>query len=290
MNEKKWTPYLFLFLPVLVYVLWVIAPIFQTIIYSFTNWDGISPSISFTGFENFIRLFTDPHFITSLKNNVIWIIAFVFISVPAGLFVAMIFDQKIFGSKLYKTLFYLPMTLSFVVVGQVWSWIYAPDNGVFNVFLSNIKLDGLTQAWLSDPKIVTFSVIGAALWRQIPYSMVLFLAGLKNVSKDLIDAAYVDGANAFQRFFHIIIPALKPAIVVAVTVNIIDSLRAFDIVNVLTRGGPFYSSSVIANYMYIQSFNNYQMGYGSSIAVIQFLITITFIIIYLKYVLKKESE
>jgi ABC-type sugar transport system permease subunit len=176
------------------------------------------------------------------------------------------------------------------VIGQIWSWILEPRNGVLNEFLRAIGLGNLAKPWLSDPEIVTWALITAALWRQIAYAMVLFLAGLKNVSKELVEAAYVDGANAWQRFWYVILPALRPAMVIAITVNIIDSLRAFDIVYVMTRGGPFYSSSVMANYMYIQSFHNYRMGYGSAIAVIQFLITLGFIVMYLLYTLGKEEK
>ncbi|KHC91508.1 binding-protein-dependent transport systems inner membrane component [Thermotoga sp. Mc24] len=291
MTKKKWwVPYVFLALPLVLYFIWVIFPIFQTIVLSFTNWDSVSPTFRFVGCENYKQLFNDQYFWLSLKNNIKWLVSFVAIAIPLGLGMAMLLDQKFPGNKVFKTFIYLPMTLSFVVIGQIWSWILEPRNGVLNEFLRAIGLDSLSKPWLSDPKIVTWALIMAALWRQIAYAMVLFLAGLKNVSTELVEAAYVDGANSWQRFWYVILPALRPAMVIAVTVNIIDSLRAFDIVYVMTRGGPFYSSSVMANYMYIQSFHNYRMGYGSAIAVIQFLITLGFIIIYLLYTLKKEEE
>ncbi len=268
------------------YSIWVLLPIFQTLYLSFTNWDGVSPSINFVGLSNFKRLFEDPYFVTSLWNNVKWLVGFTMISVPGGLGIAMFLNQKFTGSKVYKVLMYLPMTLSFVVIGQMWSWILEPQ-GALNSFLNLFGIHEI--GWLSDPDIVTYSLIMAALWRQIPYAMVIFLAGLNQVPSELVEAAYVDGANSWQRFFHVILPMLRPATVVAITVNIIDSLRAFDIVYVMTRGGPFYSSSVMANYMYIQAFNNYQMGYGAAIAVIQFLITLGFIVIYMRNVLRREE-
>jgi ABC-type sugar transport system permease subunit len=142
---------------------------------------------------------------------------------------------------------------------------------------------------LSNPALVTYSLIAAAVWRQIPYVMVLYIAGLKNVPSDLVEAALVDGASWFQRFRHVIIPMLLPATVIAVTISIIDSLRAFDIVYVMTRGGPFNSSSVMAHQMYTEAFNNYNMGYGAAIAVIQFIITFSFIALYLRRVMKQEE-
>jgi ABC-type sugar transport system permease subunit len=288
---------------------------------------------------------------------------FVGIPVPCGLLIAMLFDIKLPGGKIYKTLFYLSMTLSFVVIGQIWSWIYQPQYGALSSFVKLFGFQNLGQLqqwafsflcfvvipfivglilskvlflrrrvpfsrsfaitlliiaacigianwihvywnpqltvsriakrgfpWINDPDFVTFSLIFAAIWRQIPYVMVLFLAGLKNVPPELVEAAVVDGANWGQRFWYILIPMLKPATVVAMTISIIDSLRAFDIVYSMTRGGPFNSSNVLANFMYVESFHNYRMGYGSSIAVIQFIITFGFIAVYLNNVLRSEGN
>ncbi|MDK2946624.1 MULTISPECIES: carbohydrate ABC transporter permease [Bacteria] len=288
-KKRWWVPWAFLALPLIMYIIWVLVPIGRTFIYSFSSWDGLSKNIDFIGLDNFRMLFGDRIFITALMNNIKWFILFIIIPVPVGLGFAMLLDMKLPGSKLFKTLVYLPMTLSFVVIGTMWSWIYEPQYGALNSFLDAIGLDFLITPWLSDPQVVTFSLIFAAIWRQIPYVMVLFLAGLKNVSKDQVEAAYVDGANAWQRFWNIILPALRPSMIVAVTVSIIDSLRAFDIVFVMTKGGPFHSSTVLANFMYIEAFNNYRMGYGSAIAVIQFAITFGFIILYLLNVMKNEE-
>lgn len=289
MKHNKLTPYFFLAAPLCMYSIWVIYPILQTFIVSFTKWDGMT-KMKFVGLENFKRLVTDNYFGLSLLNNIKWMIGFVLLSIPLGLIFAILMDQKFPGHKIYKSLVYLPMALSFVVIGQIWSWVLEPTGGIVNTFFRSIGLEQLAKPWLSDPKIVTYSLIAAALWRQIPYVMILFLAGLKNVSKELVEAAIVDGANTTQRFWYIILPALRPAMVIAITVNIIDSLRAFDIVFVMTRGGPFYSSSVMANYMYVQAFHNYRMGYGASIAVVQFGITLGFIIMYLLNVLKREER
>lgn len=289
MKHNKLTPYFFLATPLCMYSIWVIYPILQTFIVSFTKWDGMT-KMKFVGLENFKRLVTDNYFGLSLLNNIKWMIGFVLLSIPLGLIFAILMDQKFPGHKIYKSLVYLPMALSFVVIGQIWSWVLEPTGGIVNTFFRFIGLEQLAKPWLSDPKIVTYSLIAAALWRQIPYVMILFLAGLKNVSKELVEAAIVDGANTTQRFWYIILPALRPAMVIAITVNIIDSLRAFDIVFVMTRGGPFYSSSVMANYMYVQAFHNYRMGYGASIAVVQFGITLGFIIMYLLNVLKREER
>lgn len=285
---RWWKPWAFLIVPLLMYIIWVLAPIVQTFAISFTKWDGIlAENMEFIGFGNYLRLFGDWRFFTSVLNNLWWLLLFAVIPVPIGLLIAMLFDTKLPGNKIYKTLLYLPMTLSFVVIGQVWNWIYAPDHGALTtlVGLFGIEFNG----WLSDKNIVTFMLIIAGTWRQIPYITVIYLAGLKNVPPSLVEASVVDGANWGQRFRYVILPMLAPSTIVALTVSVIDSLRAFDIVYVMTKGGPNYSSSVMANLMYLETFKNYKMGYGSAIAVIQFLITLIFIMIYLLKVMKDED-
>jgi ABC-type sugar transport system permease subunit len=182
------------------------------------------------------------------------------------------------------------MVLSLVVSGLVWSWLYNPGFGLINTVLRRIGLESWARGWLSDPAVVMEAVIAVAVWRQIGYVMVLYLAGLQSVDKNLVDASEVDGANAVQRFFHVILPQLAPVTVVVIVISIIDSLRAFDLVSVMTRGGPFNSSSVLANYMYIQAFNNYNMGYGASISVVLFMISLAFIMFYLTRIAREEAN
>ena len=143
---------------------------------------------------------------------------------------------------------------------------------------------------MSDKNLVMWSIIVVAIWRQVGYVMILYLAGLQSIDPELIDASRVDGCTGFQSFRHIILPLLAPVTVIVIVISIIDSLRAFDLVSVMTRGGPYNSSSVLANFMYIEAFNNYKMGYGASIAVILFLISMVFIFFYLWQVLKDEME
>ena len=286
--RRWWVPWAFLAAPLIMYLIWVIIPVARTLLFSVTEYDGLT-SPEFIGLENYADLLEDSVFWTSILNNVKWLVLFTMIPIPAGLFIAMLLDKEYSGARIFKMMLYLPMTLSFVVIGQIWNWIYQTDVRVLNFFLQVIGLSGLQQSWLSNPALVTYSLIAAAVWRQIPYVMVLYIAGLKNVPSDLVEAALVDGASWFQRFRHVIIPMLLPATVIAVTISIIDSLRAFDIVYVMTRGGPFNSSSVMAHQMYTEAFNNYNMGYGAAIAVIQFIITFTFIALYLRRVMKQEE-
>lgn len=283
------TPYLFLAVPVFIYLVWVIGPMIYSFYLSFTSWDGFSPP-AFVGLKNFSRLFHDRVFYISLSNNVEWILLFMTVPIVLGLTLAMVFNGNIPGEKFFKSSFFLPMVLSLVVCGLVWSWLYNPAFGLINTVLRGMGLDSLARGWLSDPNVVMESVIAVAIWRQVGYVMILYLAGLQSVDPDLVNAAQVDGATAVQRFFHVILPQLAPVTVIVIVISIIDSLRAFDLVSVMTRGGPFNSSSVLANYMYIQAFNNYRMGYGAAISVILFMISLIFILFYLSRIAKEEND
>ena len=288
-TRMKLTPWLFLIVPLIIYLIWVIGPMFYTFYLSLTNWDGISTP-DFINFRNYERLFRDPVFKISLQNNLKWIISFITVPVVAGLGLAMALNRAIPGDRFFKASFYAPMVLSLVVCGLIWGWMYQPAKGLINEMLRAIGLESLTQGWLSDKNLVMWSIILVAIWRQVGYVMVLYLAGLQGVDPGLVDASKVDGCNAWQTFRHVIFPLLAPVTVIVVTISIIDSLRAFDLVSVMTRGGPYNSSSVLANFMYIEAFNNYKMGYGAAISVILFLISLVFIFIYLYRTLQTEME
>jgi len=288
-TRAKLTPYLFLAVPLIIYLIWVIGPMLYTFFLSLTNWDGLSaPEI--IGTRNYVRLFKDPVFKISLINNLKWVISFITIPVVAGLALALALNRAIPGAKFFKAAFYSPLVLSLVVSGLIWGWMYHPANGLVNEALRVIGLDALTQGWLSDPDLAMWSIITVGVWRQVGYVMILYLAGLQGVDPGLVDASKVDGASGWQTFRHVIFPLLAPVTVIVVVISIIDSLRAFDLVSVMTRGGPYNSSSVLANFMYIEAFNNYKMGYGAAISVILFLISLVFIFVYLWRVLQDELE
>ncbi len=288
-SKAKLTPYLFLIVPLLIYLVWVIGPTLYTFYLSLTNWDGLSKP-EFIGLQNYEKLFRDPVFYISLKNNLKWIVSFITIPVVAGLALAMALNQSIPGEKFFKASFYSPMVLSLVVSGLIWSWMYHPANGLINSVFRNLGLDSWAKGWLSDKDLVMWAIIVVAVWRQVGYVMVLYLAGLAGVDPALVDASKIDGCNAWNTFRHVILPLLTPVTVIVVVVSIIDSLRAFDLVSVMTRGGPYNSSSVLANFMYIEAFNNYKMGYGAAISVVLFLISLIFIVFYLTRVLQDELE
>ena len=168
------------------------------------------------------------------------------------------------------------------MIGQIWLWIYQPNWGLINATLRGIGLDSLAQAWLAKPQFALLAVILAWSWQQTALSMVIFLAGLTAIPQELIEAAHIDGANYFQRVRRVIVPLLAPASVVVIALAVINSLKSFDVLYVMTRGGPFHSSDNLAMFMYNESFQKYNMGYGSAIAFVLFLITLAVNIVYFR--------
>lgn len=280
-------PYLFLLPALVLYFVWIIGPTFYTIYLSLTNWDAVSQP-EYLGLANYIRLFTrDKLFIESLGNNLRWLLIFITVPTTLGLGMAMIFNQEMKGGRFYKVSFYAPLVLSLPVIGLIWSWVYNPRLGLINSLLGLLGFADL-PGWLGDRGLAIWCVIAAAVWRQVGYVMVLYLAGLKNVDPSLVDAARVDGADRWNLFRHVIFPLLAPVTTIIIVISIIDSLRSFDLVSIMTRGGQ--STQVLANFMYIEAFNNYRMGYAAAIAVVLFAISLVFIGFYLSRVIKDELE
>lgn len=287
--RRNLVPYLFLIIPVIIYLVWVVGPMFYTFYLSLTDWDGLTQP-TFIGLENYRKLFDDKVFYLSLFNNVKWLITFITVPVVLGLGLAMVLNETIPGAKFFKMSFYMPMVLALVVSGLIWGWMYHPRGGLINTAIEGIGLVEKGPGWLSNRDLVLWSIIIVAVWRQVGYVMVLFLAGLKSINPQLLEAATVDGANGWQRFWNVILPLLTPVTVIVLVISVIDSLRAFDLVSVMTRGGPANASSVLANFMYIEAFNNYKMGYGAAIAVVLFVLSMAFIFAYLRRVMKDEME
>jgi multiple sugar transport system permease protein len=274
-NQRTIAPWLFLAPGVAMFLLYVIYPIIGSLWLSLYDWDGLGAK-TWVGLGNYAELFDDENFYKSLQNNVIWLVLFL-LAVPAGLFIAIFLNQTVTGMRVYKSLFFFPFVISQVVVGLIFSWFYAPGFGLLYILIE--WLTGTGIAFLAEPDYVTYALVVAGLWPQIAYCMILYLTGLNNVSPDQIEAARIDGAKGWRMLWHVILPQLRPATFIAVVVTIIGALRSFDIVSIMTDGGPFGSSRVLSFYMYEQALSEYgyRMGYGAAIAVILFGIMMLFI-------------
>lgn len=285
-NKQKYAPWLWMAPALIFFTVYVIAPIFQSLTYSFYEWDGIGEK-AWVGFSNYIELFDDDRFYVSLKNNVIWLFLYLF-AVPIGLGVALFLNQTIAGMRLYKSLFFFPFVISQVVVGLIFTWFYNPNFGVIG---SIWEFFGATPpSILGDERYVTYGIIVAGLWPQISYCMIIYLTGLNNVSHDQIEAGRLDGARGWRMLRHIILPQLWPATFLAIVVTIIGALRSFDMIAIMTQGGPYGSSNVLSYFMFETALSEYgfRMGYGSAIAVILFLIMVLFIGYFLYVMYQQE--
>lgn len=282
-SHRLWAA-LFLTPPLAFYIVIVIAPLLVSFYYSLTDWNGFNPEYSFVGLDNFLKIGRDPLFANAIRNTLIWMAAAILLPSLGGLVIALALNGRGIAGNVYKSLFYLPICLSLVVIGQVWIWMYHPDWGLLNVALGAAGLDDWTRAWLADPETALAAVIVAWAWQQTGLAMVIFLAGLTAVPKELTEAAEIDGATYWQSLRYVVIPLLLPATVVVMALAIINSLKSFDIVFVMTRGGPFHSSDTLAMFMYTESFKKYYIGYGSAISVVLFAVSLIIIVFYFRQV------
>lgn len=286
-NRFRIIPWLFLLPGLSVFLLYVIIPIFQSIMISFYDWDGLSTA-RFIGWDNYRELWKDEAFYISLHNNLLWLVLYM-LAVPFGLALALFLNQTVFGIRLYKSLFFFPFVISQVVVGLVFAWFYDPSNGILAVIYQ--AFGGTPPAILADERYVTYGIIVAGLWPQIAYCMILYLTGLNNVAPEQIEAARLDGAKGFRMLWHVILPQLRPATFIAVVVTVIGALRSFDLISIMTQGGPYGSSRVLAYYMYETALSEYgfRMGYGAAIAVVLFLIMMVYISFFLWRMYQQEK-
>lgn len=271
--------WLFLALPLAMELYWVFWPAVNSFSLSMTSWRGVGAAQP-VGLANYERLLHDPIFLTALKNNVIWVVVFGVLSVTLGLLFAVALNKPRRGVGIYRVALYLPMVVSLTVSGMFWRVMYQPD-GPINGALALVGLESWQHQWLADPNLALFAVLVAAVWRQVGYIMVLYLAGLKGCDVSLEEAAAVDGANAWQRFWRVVMPQLAGVNTIVFAVTVIDSLRTFDIVWAMTRGGPYNQTQLLSTYMFQQGFTQVNLGYGSAIAVVIFALAIVFIITYL---------
>lgn len=268
MTKNKKSIVLFLMPALLIYLGVVAAPVFSTIYNSFCKWNLVDAK-KFAGFNNFIQLFTiDRIFGTSLNNTLLLMALSVVIQVPLAILLAVAVSGVVRGKRYFKTVFFMPNILASVAVGLMWSFIYNAEFGLINRLLILLGLENSTGLWLADQKTVLPSIMVVICWQFIGYHMILYLAAIENIPASLIEMATIDGAGAWERLKSMILPIIKPIIGIDTVLIATGSLRYFDLIYVMSNGGPNHSSEVMALYMYYKSFRDMQYGYGSAIAVV----------------------
>lgn len=287
--EKDHKRYLFLIPGILTYICIVVIPLAYSIYLSFFAWNGIDIQKKYVGFNNYIELFkTDYAFSTSLTNNIIWIILSLLIIVPLSISLALLINKKFKGRTIVRCIIYFPYVLSGALVGVIWIWVYHYEYGLYNGIVNLIGRLSLKKAWLSDPNTALFACFLAEIWRGIGQPMMLFLAGLQTVNQELVEAAKVDGANSFQAFIHVTIPQLRETFIIVIATQVINALKVYDLIRVMTGGGPANSTETLATWMITKSFDFHNLGSGSAIAIIMVLMLMVIIIPYVSVVSRDE--
>ncbi|MEO5982653.1 MAG: sugar ABC transporter permease [Pedococcus sp.] len=266
-------------------VLWLVwVPAIGSVLLSFTNWDGIGAisSAKPVGLKNYVNVVTIyPPFWPALQHNLIWLAVMFFIATPIGMFLAVLLDREMRGSRIYQTAIYLPVVLSLALVGFIWQLIYSRDQGLIN------QITGGSIDWYGDQRYNLWAALLASSWRHVGYVMLLYLAGLKGVDPTLREAAKVDGASERQTFFKVVFPVMFPINIIVLVVTVIESLRAFDLVWVINKGRnglELISTLVTSNIVGEAS----RIGFGSALATFMLLISSVFIVIYLRVVMKEQ--
>jgi len=275
-QKQARTAYTLLIPGLSVYIPFHFFPIIAVILMSFITWKGYSfDTIQWSGLSNYRDIISDKQFWNALWHNIQFVLFVVTVQTIFSLFLAILLEQNLPFSKFFRGIYFMPTVLSLVVVGLLFGFVLSPSNGLLNAFLRIMGSEN-PPAWLGDPKIALFVLMAVTVWKEFGLSMFLFIAGLECIPEDLFDAAKVDGASRWRVFIHIIFPLLMETMMVVITMATINCFKLFDLIQVMTKGGPFFATEVLATRMYTQSFKYGKIGYGSAIAVVLFLITFAF--------------
>ena len=261
---------------VLVVVVFLLFPLANAFYYTFVDFDGLDAAPPWVGVDNYTELAKDPDVWAAFWNNAIWIVLGTILPLVFGLLLALMVWGVHRGSALYRVVFFMPYVLPQVAVGVVWGWIYEPSRGWLNKALESVGLDSFTRGWLGDPDTALYAVIATAIWTSSAFVFIIFLSALRNVDVELIDASLLDGANAWQRLRYIILPQIMPVFLMVTTVTLIGGFAVFDIVFVMTGGGPAEATEVLGTYAYSSAFELNRISYGTTLALVITVLSVPF--------------
>jgi raffinose/stachyose/melibiose transport system permease protein len=269
------------------YVVFIIVPVVQAVHYSFYNWSGLGPLSEFVGLGNYREAFGDPSFRQAMSHNAILVALSLGLQLPLSLGVALLLNRPLKGRSLLRLVFFTPYVLSEAITAIVFLQILQPD-GLLDAFLKSIGLGSLVQLWLADLGVVFYTLFVVITWKYIGFAIILFLAGLQGIPRELNEAAAIDGATSWTTLRYVTIPLLGPTIRIWAFLAIIGSIQLFDLVWIMTLGGPAGASSTMATYMVDQGINSLRVGYATTVAVILFFICFVFSILYQIFVLRRD--
>jgi raffinose/stachyose/melibiose transport system permease protein len=292
-RRRRWnrvTIILFLLPALVLFTLLVLAPILVALYASFFRWGGFGLPSDFVGFENFTRLFQDEVFLGDLWRGLVLILLSIGIQLPFALSIAVLLNQRLRGRAFYRLLFFAPYVLSEVITGVLFTMIFSPDEGLANHLLGMVGLGHLNPTWFADESLVLVTLFLVMTWKYFGFHMILYLAGLQSIPKEVLEAASIDGAGSWQRFRLVTLPLLGPTIRISIFLSVIGAIQLFDLVWVITQGGPVHASETMSITMFQFGFKRYQVGYASAISVVMFIISFVFAIFYQRYVMRRDTE
>ncbi|WZL80426.1 sugar ABC transporter permease [Vallitaleaceae bacterium 9-2] len=269
--------YLFLVPNIIGFAIFTFIPIVASFVLSFTSWDGFG-ELEFIGIDNFVKLFSDDIFRVSMWNTLVFTLVSVPVTLIIALAVAILLNKGIKGIKIVRAAFFLPYITAAIAVAVVWQLLYHPTLGPINQFLMTIGVDNPPK-WLSATSTAMASVIIMYIWKMIGYYMIIFLAGLQGVPKQLYEAAQIDGANAWEKFTNVTLPMLSPVVFFTLIIALINSFKVFTEIYALTGGGPGHSTNVLVYNIYVEAFQKYNLGYASAMSYVLAIIIVTITII-----------
>lgn len=271
---------LFLLPALILFLLFVIYPIFRSIYFSMFNWNGLGPAVKFVMLSNYQTILADKVFIKALGNVLLLVILSVGAQLPLAMVLAVLVGRDLPGRAIFRTIFFMPYVLSEVNVAIMWMLLYNadPERGLLNGLL--VALGGQPVAWLANTSVVLTAVFVALTWKYFGFHMLLYLTGLQNIPTEIEEAARIDGANALQSFLYVTLPLLRTTISTSAYISVLGSLQQFIMVWIMTKGGPVNASETLSTYMYRFGFVRFQLGYGSAVAIYMFLICLTFSLFY----------
>ena len=279
------TDALFLLPAFVVFAVFFAYPVISSFYFSLTKWDGINPELKFIGLANFQKLMGDRHFWTALRNTFRYAILVTVIQNVLGLILALAVTSKVYRG--FRVLFLAPPLLSSIAIGSIWSYMYAP-NGAVNSLLTLAGLEGLAQDWLGNPRLALYSLVVANIWKWTGMAMIIYLAGIQAIPKTIHEAASIDGVDVWQRFRHVTFPLIAPAFTINVVLSMIGSLKVFDIIYIMTQGGPGRATESITTYIFSRAFEANKFGYGTAIAVVMFAIILALSLVQLHFLTRRE--
>ena len=290
LNDVNTTIILFLVPAFILYIVFVVIPIFKSLEFSFFRWDGLGAMENFVAFDNYISIFKDRIFWGSFSNNLFLVFFSIITQMPFAILLAIALTSKIKGKSFLRTMYFAPQIISTVATGYLFYYIFEPTFGLLNETLKLIGLQNFTQGWLGEPKLALLSVLFVISWRFVGFYMVLFMAAIEGISNELFEAARIDGCTKFQVVRKITLPLLSGTLKTACILSIVGSIKYFDLVWIMTAGGPAHASELIATYMYKKTFLSWEMGYGSALAFILFIIAFSLSIIFMRLTSSRQDK